>query len=107
MVSWGYPKGEVCRDINKVRKMDWAKLLEGRRVRQKEGVPPVVTSSSHLPNINRILVNKRHILKRSRNLDKFSEAKSFVAYRRGTNLVDIPVKKKTKKILCQGQKNNG
>ena len=53
LVSRGYPEGEVRRDIDKVRKMDRAKLLEGRRVKQKEGVPLVVTYSSHLPNINR------------------------------------------------------
>ena len=104
LASRGYPEGEVRRDIDKVRKMDRAKLLKGRRVKQKEGVPLVVTYSSHLPNINRILVNKSHILKRSRNLDKFLETKSFAAYRRGINLADILVHKKTKKILCQGQK---
>ena len=92
MVSRGYPEGEVRRDIDKLRKMDRATLLEGGQVRQKEEIPlVVVTYASHLPNINHKLVYKRHILKRSRNLGKLSEAKSFAAYRRGTHLADILV----------------
>ena len=104
LVSRGYPGGEVRREIEKVRKMERVKLLEGRRFKQKEGVPLVVTYSSHLPNINRILISKSHILKRSRNLDKLSAAKSFAAYRRGTNLADILVHKKRRGYLARDKK---
>ena len=65
----GYPEREIRKSIQKVEKMDRSELLKNQVKRQrKEGVPLVVTYSSHLPNINKILRDKFYILKRSDRL---------------------------------------
>ena len=74
---------------------------------KKEGVPLVVTYSGHLPDINKILREKRYILDRSDSLKEIFDKNIFVSYKRGTNLKDILVHKKTKLLGRQGIKNQG
>ena len=86
--------------------MDRIDLLKNHTKKQKKGLPLVVTYSSHLPNINKILREKHYILERSEKLkDIFHDL--FVSYKRGTNLKDILVHKKTKTLGRQESKNQG
>lgn len=88
--------------------MDRSELLKNQVKRQrKEGVPLVVTYSSHLPNINKILRDKFYILKRSDRLREIFDENMFVSYKRGTNLKDILVHKKTKMLGRQGSTIQG
>ena len=104
----GYPEREIRKSIQKVEKMDRSELLKNQVKRQrKEGVPLVVTYSSHLPNINKILRDKFYILKRSDRLREIFDENMFVSYKRGTNLKDILVHKKTKMLGRQGSTIQG
>lgn len=90
--------------------MDRKGLLEGatrNRDSHRQGVPLVVTYSSHLPNIGKILKEKRYLLKRSEKLRNVFSSDIFVAYKRGTNLKDILVHKKTKQLGKDDQKGKG
>ena len=88
--------------------MDRNALLDDTRGKQKkQGVPLVVTFSSHLPNIAKILKEKKHLLTRSERLRRIFDDGVFASYRRGTNLKDILVHKKTKQLGQLGNKDNG
>ena len=84
--------------------MDRNVLLDGTRKKQKkQGVPLVVTFSSHLPNIAKILKEKKHLLMRSERLRRIFDDGVFASYRRGTNLKDILVHKKNKTSRTTGK----
>ena len=87
--------------------MDRDKLLDDATRKQRRGVPLVVTYSSHLPNITKILREKKTILTRSERLRKFFDADMFVSYKRGTNLKDILVHKKTRQVGQPDQSSQG
>ena len=79
--------------------MDRTLLLEkGSGKGDRQGVPLIVTYSRHLPNIGKILKEKKHLLTRSERLTTIFDSDMFVSYKRGTNLKDILVHKKTKKV---------
>ena len=79
--------------------MDRKDLLEDvSRNRKRQGVPLVVTFSGHLPNIGKILKEKKYLLTRSDKLKGVFSEDMFVSYKRGTNLRDILVHKKTKQL---------
>ena len=104
--SRGYPDRLMDNGLKRVGEMDRNALLEGAmKKRDKQGVPMVITYSSHLPDIRKILKEKRRLLSRSENLRRaFREDPVFISYKRGTNLKDILVHKKTKQ-LGQKEKN--
>ena len=58
-------------------------------------MPLVMTFSSFLPDVRRILREKRAILHRSREMRKIFPRDPLVAYRRGRNLRDVLVHQKT------------
>ena len=99
----GYPQDQTEMEVAKVSKMNRSKLLERKNGTHKEGVPLVVTYSNCLPNLNRILNSKRHILERSNQLGDMFTDKLFVSYRRGTNLGDLLVHKKTRRLSHAGK----
>jgi len=104
----GYPEQLISNGLSLVEKMDRTKLLEGvTRKQDRQGVPLVVTYSSHLPNISKILKEKEHLLTRSDKLKHIFKSDMFVSYRRGTNLKDILVHKKTKQLGQIGEKGQG
>ena len=109
LVRRGYPRGEVRQSMRKVDSMDRSELLRPREKRQgKEGVPLVVTYSSHLPDINKIMREKYYILQRSDRLrEVFDNNKMFVSFKRGTSLRDILVHKKTKMLAREGNTSQG
>ena len=67
----------------------------------------VVTYSRHLSNINKILSEKKALLSRSDKLRRVFNDDVLVSYRRGTNLKDILVHKKTKQITKTDQSSQG
>ena len=104
----GYPKNVVTKSIRKVENMDRSELLRHQTIkRRKEGVPLVITYSSHLPDINKILREKRYILERSASLKNIFNHNLFVSYKRGTNLKDILVHKKIKLMERKDGSNQG
>lgn len=58
----------------------------------------MITFSSHLPNINQILREKKAILTRSERLKSIYKDSGFASYKRGTNLEDLLVHKKTRDL---------
>ena len=104
----GYPRQQVMRSIRRVQKMDRSSVLQPSNKRKgREGVPMVVTYSSHLPNINRILKRKSYILSRSNELKSIFDENIFVSYKRGISLGDTLVHKKTKQISREGSVTQG
>ena len=107
LATRGYPKNQVKAEIEKVGGMKRSDLLERSVGKQKEGVPMVVTYSSCLPNINKILRSKRHILERSNDIKDIFNNNMFVSYKRGTNLGDLLVHRKTKRQVRGGVTPSG
>ena len=103
----GYPQDQTEMEVAKVGKLNRSKLFERKNGTHKEGVPLVVTYSNCLPNLNRILNSKRHILERSNQLGDMFTDKLFVSYRRGTNLGDLLVHKKTRRLSHAGKNISG
>ena len=102
--SRGYPRHQIQKGIRRVEGMNRSEILKNStQKQQKEGIPLVVTYSSHLPNINQILREKRGLLSRSETLQKIFKDKMFVSYKRGTNLRDTLVHKKTKQLCRVGE----
>ena len=103
----GYPESEIDSSLNRAGNLDRTALLRNKReATKKTGVPLVLTYSAHLPNINRVLANKRYILNRSDRLKEAFFASIFASYRRGTNLRDILVHKKTKRMSLGNSQNS-
>ena len=96
----GYPARDINLSLERAGGIDRATLLEKKTTTaSKDGVPLVLTYSAHLPNINKVLATKRHILHRSDRLKEAFSANIFTSYKRGTNLRDILVHKKTKQLV--------
>ena len=68
-------------------------------------MPLVVAYSSHLPNINKIIREKNNLVMRSERLRHVFDNAMFVSFKRGSNLEDLLVHKKTKR-LGQPRKGN-
>ena len=93
--SRGYSDEHNKKGMGRAGAMSRSTLLKGETYKKrKEGTPLVVPFSSHLPNINRILRNKKSILQRSETLKKIFKDDTFVSYKRGTNLADVLVHKR-------------
>ena len=113
-----YPEALVNQGLNRVKHMKRKDVLRGAETsdknysvkKQRKGVPLVVTYSSHLPNISKILKEKKTILSRSEKLREIFKDDVYVSYRRGTNLKDVLVHGKTKRLVktdAQSQGNCG
>ena len=104
----GYPEQLIQNGVKRVEGMDRKQLLANRETQKgRQGVPLVVTYSSHLPNISKIIREKKHLLARSDKLKRVFENDVFVSYKRGTNLRDILVHKKTKQLGRSDEKVKG
>ena len=98
----GYPRGEVANELRKVDRMRREALLVRRgeiRTSEESRVPMVVTFSSFLPDVTAIMRKNRHILQKSDRLKKIFRKDPMVAYKRGSNLKDLLVHRKTRKAL--------
>ena len=85
----GYPKNEVKKSIRRVENMERSKLLTQQVRKQKKGVPLVITYSSHLPDINKILREKSYILRRSGRLREIFFIKTSSYLSRGAPTLKI------------------
>ena len=103
----GYPSALINHELDRVKGMARGNLLEGMGKKEKRGVPFVVTYSRHLPNINKILEEKKYLLARSEKLKSILTDDVFVSYKRGTNLKDLLVHKKTRQLDCVDSKTQG
>ena len=104
----GYKKSEVEHQLRKVDNLNRNDLLHKSQSTEQtqDRVPLVLTYSSSLPNIHQILRTRAHILQNSERLKTVFQQPPMVAYRRGDNLMDILVHRKTNKII-NGTKKNG
>ena len=66
---------------------------------KSDRVPLVLTYSQYLPDVRKVLQKKRHILHNSRKLKTIFPEDPLVAFRRGTNLRDQLVHKKTRRAV--------
>ena len=108
LVNRGYPARLVTNGVSKVETMDRRLLLEkNTKKKGRGGVPRIVTYSSHLPNIGKILWDKKCLLFRSDRLKNVFDTDMFVSYKRGTNLKDILLHKKTKSLVQNSEKREG
>ena len=98
----GYPGKEVSSELAKVDQMERGGLLVSRDSKQKGTVrvPMVLTFSSFLPDVRAIMKKNRHILSKSDRLKSIFKRDSMVAYKRGGNLKDLLVHKKTRRALA-------
>ena len=97
----GYPEVEVNTELRRVDRIDREGLLAGRKSKRKSSdrVPMVLTFSSFLPDVRAIMKKNRHILSKSDRLKGIFKSDSMVAYKRGSNLKDVLVHKKTRRAL--------
>ena len=105
--SRDYPDRQIGQGIARVRGLERSALLKNKIKKEKKGIPLVLTYSSHLPNINKILREKKNILLRSEALKSTFSDGVFVSYKRGTNLRDKLVHQKTRKLSRTGDKTQG
>ena len=108
--SRGYPARYISQGLSRVRSMKRMDVLEkAAGGKDRRGVPLVVTYSAHLPNISNILKEKKSILARSERLKNIFSSNNdvFTSYKRGTNLRDILVHRKTKQIAEGRHKGQG
>ena len=108
--SRGYPARYISQGLSRVRSMNRMDMLEkAAGGKDRRGVPLVVTYSAHLPNISNILKEKKSILARSERLKNIFSGDNvvFTSYKRGTNLRDILVHRKTKQIAEGRHKGQG
>ena len=98
----GYPVSHVTSELKRVDRMERGTLLT-RKDRDgnigEDRVPLVATYSSFLPDIRSILQRSRHILQRSEKLKNIFKKDPMIAYKRGSNLKDLLVHRKTKRAL--------
>ena len=114
----GYPGCIVDRALEKLDMCDEGKVetkggdrAEMNNEKQDIRVPLVLTYSSFLPDVRKVLQKKRHILQNSEKLKKIFVRDPLVAFRRGTNLRDELVHKKSRQVVYggkfKGQENCG
>jgi len=102
----GYKKSEVEKQLGRVDNLSRDDLLNQtcEREENQERVPLVLTYSGSLPNIHRILRARASLLQNSERLKDVFRQQPMVAYRRGENLMDMLVHKKTNKIFKEAGK---
>ena len=93
----GYNKSEVEKQLKKVDSLERDDLLNQICVKEqrRDRVPLVLTYGGSLPNINKILRMRANMLQNSERLRQVFRQPPMVAYRRGENLMDMHVHKKT------------
>ena len=94
-----YPVSVVDTELRKVDQMN-RNRVSGARLKggDGKGVPMAITFSKYTPNVKAILRSKRHLLHRSQNLRKIFPVDPMVAYKRGRNLRDMLVHRKTRQL---------
>ena len=94
-----YPASVVDTELKKVDQMN-RNRVSGARLKggDGKGVPMTITFSKYTPNVKAILRSKRHLLHRSQNLRKIFPVDPMVAYKRGRNLRDMLVHRKTRQL---------
>ena len=108
LCSRGYPKKQVIESIQRVKEMDRSNILQCTNKRKnREGVPLILTYSSHLPNINKIIKQKSYILSRSSRLKTIFDGNIFASYKKGASLGDTLVHKKTRQISRENVATQG
>ena len=115
LMERGYPGRLLDKELGKLNTYEGGKDKTkevgpaGAESEKNSRVPLVLTYSSYLPNIRQILKSKRHILQRTEKLKKIFNRDPLVAFRRGTNLRDDLVHRKTRRVMkgviLQGQEN--
>ena len=101
LVSRNYPVSMVERELRKVDKLSREQVLNGVPVKRgRDRVPMALTFSRFLPNVSALLKKNRHLLNRSERMRNVFPADSMVAYKRGRNLKDLLVHRKTRTALA-------
>ena len=105
----GYPSRLIKGQLQKVDSKKREDLLEYRQAddkKKKDGVPFVITYSSALPDVRRIVQQRMSILHRSERMKSVLPELSIIAFKRQRNLADILVHSKPNKTLrrkmCSG-----
>ena len=117
LMDRGYPGHLIDKELEKLDTPLREKETEQKGGQNGSGnkndsrVPMVLTYSGYLPDIRQILRKKRHILQGSEKLRTIFTRDPLVAFRRGANLRDDLVHKKTRRVVYggkrQGQENCG
>ncbi len=107
MCKRGYRKSTIEGQLKRIDGLDRESLIKYKTCQKSnERVPLVLTYCRGLPNIHAIIKNRMSILHMSDRLRAVFEKPPIVAYRRGQNLMDMVVHKKTSKLFA-GPKCNG
>ena len=102
LIEREYPASLVEQELRKVDKLSRDQLLAGRSAQDKDKrVPMAVTFSQYLPNITAVPKSKRDLLQRSQRLTNIFPLDPMIACKRGRNLRDMLVHRKTKHTLSK------
>ena len=97
----GCKKSEVEKQLKKVDSLERDDLLNQIRVKEQrqDKVPLVLMYGGSLPNMHKILRRRANMLQNSQRLRQAFRQPPMVACRRGENLMDMLVHKKTNRIF--------
>ena len=97
----GYPGTLIKDQLSKVDSMKREDLMIYRQTDKKKDdrVPFVITYSSSLPDVRRIVKDRMSILHRSERMKNVFPEPSIIAFKRQRNLADILVHSKTNRAL--------
>ena len=96
LTSRGYGENQVKQQMVEAAKMERGEALKRVVKRDDKKINFVVTHSSYLPNVSRILRRHEHYLKED-GIEKYIEGVPRLSLRRGKNLGDLVVNAKAKK----------
>ncbi|PJE77901.1 hypothetical protein CI610_03169 [invertebrate metagenome] len=94
LLARGYKSTLIDRELDKVRVLDRASLLEYKVRTPTQRVPCVVTFHPNLPSISSILHNHWRIIESSATLKRIFPEPPLLAYRRPKNVRDLVVSSK-------------
>ena len=102
LVERKYPASLVERELRKVDNAKRDQLLNTKSEKMdRVRVPMAVTFTRYLPDVAAILRRNRHLLHRSQRMRNIFPSDPMVAYKRGRNLRDLLVHRKTRVLISK------
>ena len=102
LIERKYPASFVERELKKADRVNRDQLLNAKSGQgDRKRVPMAVTFNRYLPDVAVILRRNRYLLHRSQRMRDIFPSDPMVAYKRGRNLKDILVHRKTRGLISK------
>ena len=89
-IKRGYQSKFLDHHFERVMSVDWKIMLENKEKPSAQwNLPLVLTFNKTLPNIKNVIDQHWHILSINENLRKVFDKRTFIAYRKNTNLYQL------------------